>query len=262
MNKKLLLLLFIGFFALLIWGTEKPVAAQETPKKESNQEKIIDYTLWENVLSTYVDKHGQVNYKTLKSNRTELDQFIKYIEKVDIKKLSTKNEIKAFWINAYNAITIQVAIDNYPFKSFRMLNFGLVWKLPRNIAQTKHSLEHIEHKIIRKMRDPRIHFALNCASIGCPRLPMEPFYPDKLEEQLDYETWRFINDPERIRLDQSTQTLYYSELLDWYEKDFLAVSKDITTYIKRYLNKDDQKYLENNNVKLKKIKYDWGLNEQ
>jgi len=224
--------------------------------------EIIDYTSWAKVLKTYVNDQGRVNYKGLKDNRNNLDAFIQHIETLDTNQLTNADEIKAFWINAYNALTLKTILDNYPTKGIRTIDFGLVWKIPKNIAQKKLSLEHIEHKIVRPMGDPRIHFALNCASIGCPKLPNRPFYPKQLDTQLDYETQRFINDPEKIYLDRESNILYHSELLNWYEDDFLIEVETKLSYIMKYLNKNDRSYIETHPVKLKKIKYDWGLNEQ
>lgn len=221
----------------------------------------VDYSLWANVLKKYVDDQGRVNYEGLKEDRAELDQFISQIENIDVNTLSPV-EAKTFWINAYNAITMKVIIDKYPVKGIRTINFGLVWEIGRKVAQGKKSLGDIEHKIVRPMGDPRIHFALNCASISCPKLPNEPFYPDRLDEQLDREARRFINDPEKVRLDRDQNILYHSAILDWFEEDFLVVESDILSYIKRYRNEDDKRYLENNKVSLKKEKYDWGLNKQ
>jgi len=221
----------------------------------------LDYALYAKVLKTYVDDHGRVDYEGLKKNRKEFDQFISQIETTDLSVLS-ELEQKTFWINAYNAITMKVILDKYPVKSIRSINFGLVWEVPRKVARQKRSLGYIEHKILRPMGDPRIHFAINCASIGCPNLPQEPLYPDQLEQQLDRETRKFINDPEKIRLDKNSNTLYFSSILDWFEEDFLVVAPDILGYITLYVNDADRRYLSENQVTLKEIKYNWNLNKQ
>lgn len=221
----------------------------------------IDYSLWANVLKRYVNDQGRVDYEGLKNNQEELDQFITQVEAVDVSTLSPV-EAKNFWINAYNAITLKVVVDKYPVKSIRRINFGLVWEVGRKVAQDKKSLGDIEHKILRPLGDPRIHFAINCASISCPNLPKEPFYPDRLDAQLDYEARRFINDPKKVWLDRDKNILYHSAIFDWFEEDFLVVEPDVLSYIKRYVNEDDKQYLQNNKVSLKKEKYDWGLNKQ
>lgn len=220
-----------------------------------------EYQLWADVLHDHVDDQGRVDYKKLQQNRAGLDAFLVQVGSANIDEMPA-NEQKAFWINAYNALTLQTIIDHYPVKSIRLINFGLVWKVPKNAARGKYSLGDIEHKILRPLGDPRVHFALNCASIGCPKLPDTPFDPRRLDGQLDHETRRFMNDPQKVRLDRRENILYHSELFDWYEDDFLVAAEDRLSYIKRYLNQEDRAYLETHEVALKKIKYDWGLNKQ
>ena len=117
-------------------------------------------------------------------------------------------------------------------------------------------------KFFRPLGDPRIHFAINCASIGCPKLSRTPFYPNTLDEQLEAEAKRFINDSDRIRLDRSKNVLYHSAILKWFKEDFLEVAPSITEYVKKYINDQDRAFLEDNKVKEKVLKYDWNLNKQ
>jgi len=224
------------------------------------QEKL-DYSLYEKVLKDFVDENGLVDYKRLEKRSEELDKVIKQIEDADINKYSDL-EKKAFWINAYNAITLKVVSKGYKVGSIRLIDFGFVWKKGRKVAGEKHSLGDIEHKIVRPLGDPRIHFALNCASIGCPQLPQKPFYPETLDDQLEMETIRFVNNKGKVRLDREKDVLYYSALFDWYEDDFLEGRASILDYIKEYINESDREYLEQNEVKMKLLKYDWGLNIQ
>jgi len=178
----------------------------------------------------------------------------------------TRNEKKAFWINAYNALTLRLIVDKYPLilGGIRTINWGQPWDIKLKAANLDISLGEIEHNILRKWdpADPRIHFVLNCASLGCPKLPTKPFDPQHLDQQLHYETRRFINDHEKIRLDKRANILYYSELFIWYREDFLVVSNNILEYIQKYLNDADKAFLGSQDVELKKIKYDWGLNKQ
>lgn len=245
-------IVLISFSILIL-----PIKSQATP----NHLQQPNYSLWASILDTHVNNQGRVNYAILKNNRSKLDNFVEQIKLIHTSQLNPIEQ-KAFWINAYNALTLQTVINNYPVSSIRHINFGLVWKLKKEVASGKYSLEEIEHQILRPLGDPRVHFALNCASIGCPKLPKKPFYPDTLDAQLEAEARRFMNDPEKVRLDKSTNTLYHSELLNWYEDDFLIVSPNKLSYITQYLNEDDRHYLQNHRVILKKIKYDWGLNKQ
>jgi len=227
----------------------------------AQEERELDITLWENTLTKFVNEDGRVNYDALKADQSDLNLFVDQLIVADVDALSAIDQ-KTFWINAYNAITLKVVSDKYPVKSIRKINFGLVFEIPREVAQGKKSLSYIEHKIIRPLGDPRIHFAINCASIGCPNLPDIPFYTETLDARLDEEAKKFINNPGKVRLDRSTNTLYYSAIFDWFEKDFLVVESDILSYIMKYINDSDRQYLEANEVKLKVLKYDWGINKQ
>ena len=247
------LFLMMGF---LILGV-KPVQAEP-----------VNYQVWENILQTYVNDNGLVNYDGLKKNRNVLDKFIKNeVENTDISHFS-KIEQKTFWINAYNALTMRLIVDNYPlrFGGIRTINWGKPWDLKMKAAGRSLSLGQIEHEILRKWNpiDPRIHFAINCASIGCPKLPKTPFTSDQLDEQLNREAIRFINDKEKVRLDRSKNILYHSAIFNWFEEDFFAVSANKVDFILKYLNSDDKAYIlkNRNKIQLKELKYDWGLNKQ
>ncbi len=228
----------------------------------------VNYALWEKVLNTYVDDHGYVNYEGLKSNRSPLDNFIKNeIENRDINTFSDTGK-KAFWINAYNALTMRLIIDHYPLRlgGIRTINWGRPWDVKWKVSGRTLTLSQIEHEILRKWNpiDPRIHFVINCASIGCPRIPDTHFNPEQLEEQLDRETVRFINDTEKVRLDRSNNVLYHSAIFNWFEEDFFSVSSSKLEFILKYLNEADKKYilLNKERIQLKEMKYDWALNKQ
>jgi len=241
------------------WMAHDSIDPRQTFAQE--EKSSIDYSLWANVLKNYVNEEGLVDYEGLLNDRSRFDQFMALVESADITVLNP-TELKAYWINAYNAITMKVILDKYPVKKIILVNFGLVWKKGRKAAQGKYSLEHIEHKILRPLGDPRIHFAINCASIGCPKLPQKPFYPLTLDEQLDHETVRFINDEEKVRIDRDQNIVFHSAIFDWFAEDFLRVAPDILSYIERYIHEADRQYIDENEVRVKAIKYDWNLNKQ
>ena len=228
----------------------------------------INYEKWENILNTYVDDNGRVNYEGLKINRADLDNFIKeQIENAVLTDLS-KNEQKAFWINAYNALTIQLVVDHYSpkLRAIRSISWGRPWSIKMKVARRDLTLEDIEHQILRKWIpiDPRIHFAINCASIGCPKLPNTHFDPDTLDAQLDLEAKKFMNDLEKVKIDRSKNILYHSAILNWFKEDFLTNNPDVLTYILKYLDKESKQYILSykDQIKLKEMKYDWSLNRQ
>ena len=227
----------------------------------------VDYALFEKVLKTYVNGDGKVDYAGLKENIGPLDGFLReQVEEADISALSD-NAQKAFWINAYNALTLRLIVGRYPLRygGIRSINWGRPWSVKMKAAGKTLTLGDIEHEILRKWDpiDPRIHFAINCASIGCPKLPDASFDPARLDEQLDREARRFINDPEKVRLNREKNILYHSAIFDWFEEDFLAVAPALTDYILKYLNEKDKAYIleHRDAVELKALSYDWGLNE-
>lgn len=233
----------------------------------ADQQKI-NYALWENVLKAYVNNNGRINYAGLKRNRADLDRFIQtQIKDKDISAF-TDNEKKAFLINAYNALTMRLIIDHYPLKfgGIRTINWGRPWDIKMRVAGKSLSLGDIEHKILRKWDpiDPRIHFAINCASISCPDMPITYFNPDKLDEQLDYAARHFVNDFQKNRIDRANYIFYHSAIFNWFEEDFLAQHSDKLLYIFEYLNESDKQFILMNRdkIKLKEMKYNWALNEQ
>ncbi len=226
----------------------------------------IDYSGYEKVLNTYVNDKGRVDYAALKADRKGLDSFIEsQVKDADVASLNSTGQM-AFWINAYNALTLRLIIDNYPllFGGIRTINWGRPWSIKMDVAGRRLSLGEIEHEILRKWDpiDPRIHFAINCASVGCPVLPATHFDPARLDAQLDAAARDFVNNPDKVRVDRQKGVLYYSEIFKWFDEDFLAVAPDLKSYIMKYINADDRKYLQDHAVKLKTIDYDWSLNDQ
>jgi len=221
---------------------------------------VVDHSLYGELLSKYV-KSGGVNYRGFKNEEAKLDQYLKVLEKADTKKMSTKEQF-AFYANAYNAWTIKLILSGYPgVKSIKELG-GLLrspWKkkichIDGNII----TLDDIEHKILRaRFRDPRVHFAVNCASKGCPPLRSEPYEGRILDRQLDEMAEAFINDPSHNRL--IGNTLYVSKIFKWFKEDF---NNDVPGFFLKYAKGDLKRLLEENRgkIKIKHLDYDWSLN--
>lgn len=225
----------------------------------------VDYEKWARVLKIYVDNQGRVDYAALKEERGLLDMVTDHFASVDVEKLDD-DEQKAFWINAYNAFTIKLIVDKYPLfiSDIRTINWGRPWNVDFTVAGREISLGKIEHDILREWDppDPRIHFIINCASTGCPVLPNVPMYPENLDTQLEEYAVKFINNPDKVRLDKDKNILYHSAIFKWFEEDFEINNNTLKTYIARYLPVEQREYVLNNDIKLKKLDYDWGLNEQ
>jgi hypothetical protein len=150
--------------------------------------------------------------------------------------------------------------DNYPIKSIRRI--WQVWDKPHAVAQGEYSLNQIEHEILRPLGDPRVHFALNCASIGCPQLSREPFDPGQLDAQLNRETRGFINNSEKVYLDKERDRVHASSIFKWFSEDFERVAGDVVSFIARYRPEEDQDFFQSDKVSLQFLRYDWGLNDQ
>lgn len=230
------------------------------------------HQLFTEVLKQHV-KNGLVDYKNLKKD-IRLEKYLAQLSNTDPGKLS-RNEKLAFWINAYNAFTLQVIVENYPVESITDLNTGgkiigyllgkTVWdKEFISINKKKYSLGDIEHKILRKMNEPRIHFSIVCASISCPPLRNEAFEADKIEEQLKSQTVQFVNDNARNYFDAKKRKAYLSKIFSWFSEDFGSSDEKILKFVSQYLpeniSSDNKNNLSGWDISYKE--YNWNLNEQ
>lgn len=220
----------------------------------------VDHTLYAGLLSRYVTD-GVVDYKGFKAAEDALDRYLEVLAEVDPAALSAPDRF-AFYANAYNAWTIKLILMHYPgIDSIKQTGslFRSPWKKRFvKLESRTMTLDEIEHDTLRaQFKDPRIHFAVNCASKGCPPLYHEPFEGRNLENQLDDVTRRFINDPARYRLDD--QTLYVSKIFDWYGDDF---DNDPVGYFIKFAEGNLKARLTRQRAQLKVayLDYDWTLN--
>ena len=208
---------------------------------------------WTSALKIYVDSEGNVNYAKWKNDTTALDNYISSLEENPPAKYWSKNDSLSYFINAYNAVTVKLILDNYPLKSIRKL--VTPWRFKRiNLDGKKVSLNHIEHNILRKMGEPRIHFAINCASASCPKLLNKAFYSHTIEKQLEAVTKDFINDKKRNLIGEKEMSV--SRIFQWFAGDF-GTKKERHAFIRRYAQESVAK-----NAKLRFLNYDWSLNEK
>ncbi len=210
----------------------------------------VDHALFQKLLQGYVSGMGVVNYKGLKKEVEILDDYLSILSTTNVKELGTGEQL-AFWINAYNAYTLKLIIDNYPIKSITDLDGGKPWdKKWININGQKLSLNNIENDIIRpQFKEPRIHFAVNCAAKSCPPLSNQVWQAGNLNTNMRNLTRDFINNPKynQIKADH----IRISKIFEWYAVDF----GDIITFLNKY---SEQKI--NDNAKVEYLDYDWSLN--
>lgn len=237
------------------------------------------HTALDRTLKRFATVQGAVSfldYGALKKNRHDFDLYVISLESVtggEFYGLS-KPEKLAFLINAYNALTIKLVLDNYPVASIKDIRIPMTLKNPlRNIwdhtffrlFMENHTLNDIEHEMIRKkFNEPRIHFALVCASKGCPALRNEAFVAERLNEQLEDAATTFLKDKTRNRFEPGEKTLYLSSIFKWYGSDFEKNGSLVKEFIATRManTPEETKAIRDPRVKIKYLDYDWSLNDK
>ena len=225
---------------------------------------------WHRLLQSYVDAEGNVAYMAWKNSSRDinaLDQYLNGFSYADRRQAASTPTRIAFWINAYNALTIKGILREYPTTSIRnhtaeQAGYN-VWKdLLLTVGDERLSLEDIEHKILRKMGEPRIHFAIVCASHGCPRLLNEAYQRETLNVQLRKNATHFFSDHENLRFDSRTGTLEVSSILKWFGEDFGKNQNEQLAAIMPYVPLQVATAIRTGQIRqVSYAKYDWRLND-
>lgn len=258
--------------------------------KGSSTAEPFSYEAYDGLLKAYVDDRGRVDYEGLKANRAAFDAFITDLGAVEREQYLgwTESSKLAFWLNAYNAVTLKYIVDAYPIEKGSLFS-GLrypansirqirgVWdKLTTEVLGEERTLDEMEHEIMRvEFDEPRIHLAVVCASIGCSPLRGGAFTAEGLDEQLDGQARDFLADPKKFRIDRDRARVYFSPIFDWYGKDFVPrfgtsdafaghgkVERAVLNFFSRYLSEEDARYLAEEKYAVDYLDYDWSLNEQ
>ncbi len=227
---------------------------------------MMDFAPWDRMLQDYVSDRGQVDYARWQQNDQQtLAQWLLAQQAVDWQELEPDAAI-ALLINLYNALTIQQVLARYPLTSIRpslggIPNWWAWWRFFTRTVYTLNgvalSLNTIEHRWLRaQLAEPRIHFALVCASVGCPLLRSQAYQPHRLAAQLDADAQRFIHNPAKVRYDSASQSLACSKIFQWYRADFLTVAPSIPAYIHRYCPDVPPE-----GVIVRYLPYSWQLNQ-
>lgn len=213
---------------------------------------MADHSLWDGLLKKHVDEEGNVNYQGFKTDIADLETYLDQLSQNAPTAIWNKEERLAYYINLYNAATVKLIVDNYPVKSIK--DIPKRWKREWiSVGSKVTSLNDIEHKVLRKMDEPRIHFAINCASYSCPKLLNVAFTPQSMERLLSKTTVDFINDKKRNRFENGTAQL--SKIFQWFKGDFTKKTS-LLEYINTYLENPTPK-----DSKIEYLDYDWSLNE-
>lgn len=231
---------------------------------------IWDSILKKNVVSSQGGAVTRINYAKIKQNPSELESYLRELSAVSKSEFTkwSQDQQLSFLINAYNAFTVKLVVDAYPVKSIKDIG-GLLsspWKKKFfELLGESFSLDNIEHDTIRKnYNEPRIHFAVNCASIGCPPLRAEAYVAQKLSGQLQEQATLFFGNIQENRFVAGESTLQLSSLLKWYKGDFSKSGDEgLVTYVGAYLPslRDALKTTNPDQIKVKFNDYDWNLNE-
>lgn len=213
-------------------------------------------------------KNERVDYAALKKSPDALGAYLAALATVSEKTFNgwEKNQRLAFLINLYNAATIKLVVDNYPLKSIKDIGNFLKgpWDQPVvHLFGKTVTLNHIEHDIIRaEYGDPRAHFALVCASIGCPPLRAEAYDAARLDGQLDEQGRVFFATASKNRLDAKAGVLHLSPIFKWFKKDFTDKSGSVEKFVAPFFNEADRRAILSGGLVLEYTDYDWSLNKQ
>ena len=216
----------------------------------ANSAVNVDHGIWDGLLKKHIDDRGFVDYEGFQKDRETLDDYLRLLATQEPTNDWSVQELLAYYINTYNAYTIELILDNYPTKSIQDID-GAFTKAFIPIDGRMLSLGSLENGVLRKMKEPRIHFAINCASISCPPLIQEAYTAGKIAEQLEMVTVNFINsDYNEIRPNAPE----VSKIFKFYTEDF-------EPNLRQYINKYSEVKI-NADTKILFKEYDWGLNDQ
>jgi hypothetical protein len=244
------------FLTILLIMIDLPQAAQAAD---------FDHLKFDQILKTYVDRQGRVDYNGIAGDAA-FREYMTSLENAKADSLSRDGQL-AFWLNAYNAVTIDKVIKWKPKKSVRETFVPGVWTGTKFFTSREHTVagqrlsqDDIEHEILRKrFKDPRIHFAVICASSGCPPLPQVAYTAENVQARLEEETGMYLHSDRGLQIDYVENTMMLSKLFDWFAGDFESKSGSVTNFIKPYLDEKAMAFLDRM-PKMSYITYNWALN--
>ncbi len=226
----------------------------------------IDHTAWNGLLAKYCDQRGYVNYPAWQrspADRKALSSYLAQLSQGDPKLQASREARLAFWINAYNAVTIEGILRVYPTTSIRnhtakLFGYNIWDDLLLRVGDRTYSLNQMEHEVLRKMGEPRVHFAIVCASIGCPPLWNQAYTAQQIDEQLTANAKRFFANPSKFRYDSARGTVGLSPILKWFAEDFGSNQAAQLRTIGPYLPNP----IRGGQPSVSYLNYDWDLNDQ
>lgn len=262
-------------FAILIslatsaaaWAAPRAVLWERWADSDDSASLTVDHSLWSGFLATYViagdDGINRVRYgRVSDSDRAALERYLTLLSDTPVGRLSRPEQL-AFWINLYNALTVRMVLDNYPVDSIRAIRSGIFSSGPWGraliaVESVEITLDDVEHRILRPLwRDPRLHYALNCASLGCPNLQRQAFTAGNANTLMNMAARDFVNHPRGVQIDGETAIV--SSIYDWFASDFGGDMKSIIAHLTQYADADLAAALKR--VTEFRYGYDWDLND-
>ena len=232
--------------------TSTKAKIKEEIKKAAPKKPAFTHSAWDALLKKNVSATGKVNYKAFKADLPKLRAYLKSLASHPVQADWSRNKKMAYWINAYNAYTIKLILDNYPTSSITKLEGGKPWdKKWIKLNGKTYSLNNIENDILRpQFKDARIHFAVNCAAKSCPPILNQAWTPNNLNANFEKRAKLFINDPNYNQI--AADHIKVSKIFEWYAKDF----GNLIDFLNKYSNTKI-----NSNAKVEYLDYNWNLNE-
>jgi hypothetical protein len=264
-NNSVLLVSILLFFVSVLWAAADP--GEYFKQSDTGSQEIVDHHNFQVILNKYLDDNNSSGINRFDYNRVsvsdkkELKNYLKYLSNINVTNLN-KDEQMAYWINMYNSLTIDVILDNYPVGSIKDIKSGIFtpgpWKLKLiTVERMELSLNDIEHTILRPIwKDKRIHYSVNCASIGCPDLSKTVYSAGTLDKMLDAAAYDYINHPRGVYFENNK--LILSSIFKWYDDDF-GTKKDLLKHLADYAEAGLKEKLLSWTGSIK-YGYDWNLN--
>lgn len=269
MRFTLIFLIAMSFLGLNLFAAPKANLWARWSKHNPDVQARIDHTQWDQLLSQYLtddDPSGVnlVDYKGIKQNaQQQLNDYINALQKTRISEFNREEQF-AFWVNLYNAYTVKLIVDHYPVISIRKITYGLFSFGPWDeklihVEGEKLSLNDIEHRILRPIwKDNRIHYAVNCASMGCPNLAAKAYTGQNYKELLDQGAREYVNHPRGAQFKDGE--LVVSSIYNWYQVDFGDSQSGVIEHLKQYAQPKLTAKLSDFQGRMDD-QYDWELNE-
>jgi hypothetical protein len=221
----------------------------------------FDHSAWDGILQRRVDDQGRVAYRTLAArDRAALDGYLAALAAADPSDWPREQQI-AFWINAYNASIVAAILDGYSAESV-LSRYQLFARHTRKLAGRELTPDQVEKKILLRFGEPRVHFAIVCASSSCPRLRHHAWTGDGLDAALDEAARRFVTDPERNKVSAGADPIRLSMIFKWYAKDFGGDEDAVRSFVSRYTDDETRRWLVEERPAIEYLDYDWTMNAQ